>query len=49
MATKRKTNLLEKKLAPARKILFTYSTKNLKAKDLVRFYYAFKGRDGNLF
>lgn len=27
-------------------VLFTYSTKNLLAKDKVRFYYALKGRDG---
>ena len=29
-----------------RMVLFTYTTRNLSAKDKVRFYYALKGRDG---
>ena len=38
--------LLESKKPTA--ALITYSTKNLSASDLVRFYYALKGRDGSL-
>ena len=46
MAARRKTKFLKRKLAPAQKVLFTYSTKHLSDKDKVRFYYALKGRDG---